>query len=160
MKAAIIAGCVVLSVLSAPGAHAEDCLAPDYFDPPECKQLTHEEFRACINRMWAARPEPQWVPGHWSQEKWDCALHWTPRWDKQKQAYDEEDRAIIDIDDLPKLRQIFEGYTMKGHCAFLQCLEDRGKGKVKHCYANDKRWRYCPERPDHKCNNLDEFGMC
>ena len=25
--------------------------------------------------------------------------------------------------------------------AFYQCLEDREKGKVKHCYENDKRWR-------------------
>jgi hypothetical protein len=25
--------------------------------------------------------------------------------------------------------------------AWLQCLADRGRGKVKHCYENDKRWR-------------------
>jgi hypothetical protein len=24
---------------------------------------------------------------------------------------------------------------------FYKCLEDRDKGKVKHCYENDKRWR-------------------
>jgi Tripartite tricarboxylate transporter family receptor len=25
--------------------------------------------------------------------------------------------------------------------AFYQCLEDRDRGKVKHCYENDRRWR-------------------
>jgi len=25
--------------------------------------------------------------------------------------------------------------------AYYQCLTDRDAGKVKHCYANDKRWR-------------------
>ena len=25
--------------------------------------------------------------------------------------------------------------------AYYQCLADRDAGKVKHCYANDKRWR-------------------
>ena len=25
--------------------------------------------------------------------------------------------------------------------AFYQCLEDRDRGKIKHCYENDRRWR-------------------
>jgi len=69
------------------------------------------------------------------------------------------EEVIIDLDDLPKLRQIFQGQQMKGHCAFLQCLNDRAAGKVKHCYENDKRWRYRPG-PGRKCNGLDQIGMC
>jgi hypothetical protein len=30
---------------------------------------------------------------------------------------------------------------MKKCDAWYQCLADRDRGKVKHCYANDKRWR-------------------
>jgi hypothetical protein len=26
-------------------------------------------------------------------------------------------------------------------CAFTKCIDDRQAGKVKHCYANDRRWR-------------------
>ena len=135
MKAAIIAGCVVLSVLSAPGARAEDRLAPDYFNPPECNRFTHEEFRACINRLWAAHPEPEYsYMDHWKTEKWDCALIWMPLPNDDANA-----EASIDIKDLPKIIKRFK--EMKGHCAFLKCLDDRAAGKVKHCYANDRRWR-------------------
>jgi len=122
-------------------AHAEDRLAPDYFDPPECKQFTHEEFRACINRLWAARPEPTAHPeleysymDHWKIEKWECALTWMPL-----PHDDANSEASIGVKDLPKIIKRFK--EMKGHCAFLKCLDDRAAGKVKHCYYNDKRWR-------------------
>lgn len=29
----------------------------------------------------------------------------------------------------------------KSAMPIYQCLRDRDAGKVKHCYANDKRWR-------------------
>jgi hypothetical protein len=141
MKAAIIAGCVVLSVLSASAAHAEDRVAPDYFDPPECKQFTHEEFRVCINRIWALRPEAPYLPGQWRVEKWDCAFRWEPRYDQRANAYDQTDVPILDLKAIEELRKQFQTKGMKAHCAWLQCLADRGAGKVKHCYINDKRWR-------------------
>jgi len=50
---------IAVLLLTTGTAHAEDRLAPDYFNPPECNRFTHEEFRACINRLWAAHPEPQ-----------------------------------------------------------------------------------------------------
>jgi len=139
MKKALLTS--IAALLLATGAYAEDRLAPDYFDPPECKQFTHEEFRACINRMWAAHPEPQFYPGEWKPEKWNCAFHWTPRYDRKSNTYDENDFPIIDLEDLAKLRKKFQTKEMKAHCAWLQCLADRGAGKVKHCYLNDKRWR-------------------
>jgi hypothetical protein len=30
---------------------------------------------------------------------------------------------------------------MKACDAYSKCLENRDAGKVKHCYANDPRWR-------------------
>jgi hypothetical protein len=30
---------------------------------------------------------------------------------------------------------------LKRCTAFYQCVADREEGKVKHCYANDRRWR-------------------
>src|SRR6516225_12286439 len=60
MKAAIVAGCVVLSVLSAPGAHAGDLAS---YRKPVCE--TAEDFAGCM-----ANKKPQM----WQAEgiKWDC----------------------------------------------------------------------------------------
>jgi hypothetical protein len=33
----------------------------------------------------------------------------------------------------------------KGCAAFLRCVEQQTAGKVKHCYANDKRWHFMGE---------------
>jgi hypothetical protein len=40
------------------------------------------------------------------------------------------------LKDLPKMMPV-----LKACWAFRKCQEDRDAGKVKHCYANDRRWR-------------------
>jgi len=46
---------------------------------------------------------------------------------------------VIEPEDIPDIEK---GVRELKRCkAFLQCLQDREKGKVKHCYENDKRWR-------------------
>jgi len=64
----------------------------------------------------------------WYQTRWECQLEWTG-----------DEPATIKPKDIPELLENFK--YLKKHCAWLQCLEDREKGKVKHCYANDRRWR-------------------
>jgi hypothetical protein len=66
----------------------------------------------------------------WHELKWDCGLEWIPS---------SSEAATIYREDIPKILKAFK--EMKGHCAWLQCLSDRAEGKVKHCYANDRRWR-------------------
>jgi len=43
------------------------------------------------------------------------------------------------VEDVPKIIKKFK--EIKGMCAFTKCIDDRQAGKVKHCYANDRRWR-------------------
>src|SRR5215472_9609436 len=83
-------------------------------------------------------PKPALHLDHWRTAKWSCSLEWGPLNEKTR-TWDEKTEAYIDRDDLPKLAKMFR--DMKGHCAFLKCLDDRAAGKVKHCYLNDKRWR-------------------
>jgi len=66
MKAAIIAGCVVLSVLSAPGAHAKsikrECQIK--LDAEQTKITNADEIKACIKGFWPTISDPkkgQWV---------------------------------------------------------------------------------------------------
>jgi hypothetical protein len=73
----------------------------------------------------------------WSPAKWECALNWQGKLNGEGYYYYPD--AYIEREDIPKIIKAFK--EMKGHCAFLQCLDDRSKGKVKHCYANDRRWR-------------------
>jgi len=40
------------------------------------------------------------------------------------------------LKDLPTAVRAFKACD-----AYRKCLDDRGEGKVKHCYANDRRWR-------------------
>jgi hypothetical protein len=46
---------------------------------------------------------------------------------------------VIELDDIPDIERGIR--ELKKCKAFYQCLEDREKGKVKHCYENDRRWR-------------------
>ena len=41
-----------------------------------------------------------------------------------------------EFDEIVKLRNEFKKCDL-----FYKCLDDREKGKVKHCYENDRRWR-------------------
>jgi hypothetical protein len=64
----------------------------------------------------------------WHEAKWDCALEWRS---------DDKDFPTIYREDIPKLLKAFK--EMRGHCAWLQCLDDRSAGKVKHCYYTSER---------------------
>jgi hypothetical protein len=54
--------------------------------------------------------------------------------------HDKEIRALQKA--LPKIL-----LEMKKCDAWFQCLADRDRGKVKHCYENDKRWRHLSSPP-------------
>jgi len=46
---------------------------------------------------------------------------------------------VIEAEEIP---DILKAVGVNKKCkAFYQCLEDRDRGKVKHCYENDRRWR-------------------
>jgi hypothetical protein len=46
---------------------------------------------------------------------------------------------VIEPEEIP---DILKAIRLIEKCkAFYQCLEDRDRGKVKHCYENDRRWR-------------------
>jgi hypothetical protein len=47
--------------------------------------------------------------------------------------------VTLGLDDLLELQKFLP--TLKKCVAFWKCVEDRQAGKVKHCYANDRRWR-------------------
>ena len=64
----------------------------------------------------------------WKIEKWECRMTW-----------DGNDPLEITATNIAEIKKELE--TLKKHCAYLQCLQDRSAGKVKHCYENDKRWR-------------------
>src|SRR5262249_27374970 len=50
-------------------------------------------------------------------------------------------RIVIGID-CDEILEIVNGIKELKKCAaFWQCVEDREKGKVKHCDENDRRWR-------------------
>jgi hypothetical protein len=45
---------------------------------------------------------------------------------------------IIGKDEIKDLEEAIK--LVKQCTAFFKCTDDREKGKVKHCYYNDKRW--------------------
>src|SRR5262249_24218063 len=78
----------------------------------------------------------------WQIEKWDCALVYHPPPHDEPYRPGEtvaEYPATITLEDIPGLLRRFK--ELKKHCEWFQCLDDRNAGKVKHCYANDRRWR-------------------
>ena len=53
----------------------------------------------------------------------------------------ESSTATISLD-LKNVLELQKHVSLLKKCsAFWQCVEDRGQGKVKHCYENDRRWR-------------------
>jgi hypothetical protein len=46
---------------------------------------------------------------------------------------------VIEQDEIGDLEKAIR--LIKKCKAFYQCLDDRDRGKVKHCYENDRRWR-------------------
>ena len=49
--------------------------------------------------------------------------------------------AVIYLDKAARMRLESELRDWQKCDKYYQCLADRDAGKVKHCYANDKRWR-------------------
>jgi len=61
---------------------------------------------------------------NWYFEKWECSARMS---------------GVVTLKDIPAIMENIR--NLKKHCAWLQCLDDRAAGKVKHCYTNDRRWR-------------------
>jgi len=89
----------------------------------------------------AVRPvfgaEPQWFHygGH------SCQVSKTAPVDGNNFASvgEKEIQFLVDLKDIRELQK-FIPYLTKCE-AWEKCLADRDEGKVKHCYANDRRWR-------------------
>jgi len=57
------------------------------------------------------------------------------------QLIETEDGITIRITE-DEFRDLEKGIRdIRKSAKFFQCLADRGAGKVKHCYENDRRWR-------------------
>jgi len=68
--------------------------------------------------------------GHWENQRQDCSLIWI--------AKDKEDGPVLGLKEILELQK--EIPRLKQCEAWHKCLEDRDKGKVKHCYERDRRW--------------------
>src|SRR5262249_11382990 len=75
-------------------------------------------FRQCHIRKWFSKDEL-------------AAIGWARETEGQTIVIEPEE-----IPDILKAIRVIEKCK-----AFYQCLEDRDRGKVKHCYENDRRWR-------------------
>jgi hypothetical protein len=85
---------------------------------------------------------------HADNEKWEasfrqCHIH---KWFSKDElaaigwARETEGQTIvIEPEEIPDILKAIG--VIKKCKAFYQCLEDRDRGKVKHCYENDRRWR-------------------
>jgi hypothetical protein len=82
---------------------------------------------------------------------YDCRHAWVAK-DLTRTARDEyntppveasETHAHIERKEFDKMLKVFPRLLpqMKACDAYSKCLENRDAGKVKHCYANDPRWR-------------------
>jgi len=75
-------------------------------------------FRQCHIRKWFSKDEL-------------AAIGW---------AHETEGQTIvIEAEEIPDILKAIA--VIKKCKAFYQCLENRDRGKVKHCYENDRRWR-------------------
>src|SRR5262245_45716931 len=75
-------------------------------------------FRQCHIRKWFSKAELAEIG--WAREE-------------------EGQTIVIEAEEIPDILKAIS--EIKKCKAFYQCLEDRDKGKVKHCYENDRRWR-------------------
>src|SRR5215469_16666573 len=85
---------------------------------------------------------------HADNEKWEASFrqcHISKWFSKDELAAigwareTEGQTIVIEAEEIPDILKAI--MVIKKCKAFYQCLEDREKGKVKHCYENDKRWR-------------------
>ena len=75
-------------------------------------------FRQCHIRKWFSKDEL-------------AAIGWARETEGQT--------IVIEAEEIPDILKAIS--VIKKCKAFYQCLEDRDRGKVKHCYENDRRWR-------------------
>jgi len=101
------------------------------------------EVENCLKR---AKTDPESIPGWWT----DCRHGWiTKGFEKEEMENNQPPVEILDTsvrisyDELHKLvKELpFILRKVKACDAYRKCLDDRDAGKVKHCYANDRRWR-------------------
>ena len=83
------------------------------------------------------------APEKWEGDFRHCHIRkWFSKNELDEIGYgrDEEGQSIvIEPEEIPDILKAIR--VVKKCTAFLQCLEDREAGKVKHCYSNDRRWR-------------------
>jgi len=83
---------------------------------------------------------------HADNEKWDASLRqchirkWLSKDELAAIGWARETESqTIEAEEIP---DILTAISMIKKCkAFYQCLEDRDREKIKHCYENDRRWR-------------------
>lgn len=87
-------------------------------------------------------------PTRADEEVWwtDCRHGWITKEFKGQDDFPVEiiDTSVrITYDELRKLMKDLPRITraLKACDAYRKCLDDRDAGKIKHCYANDRRWR-------------------
>jgi hypothetical protein len=96
--------------------------------------------------------------GYSFSTKWEanvryCAIFkWVPRDHQSDIPYqrpglnsngwstDDGQMMAIEADEIPDILKAIP--EIKKCKAFWQCVVDRDAGKVKHCYENDRRWRF------------------
>jgi hypothetical protein len=51
----------------------------------------------------------------------------------------DDEKVLLEAEDVFEIQKLIP--DLKKCTAYYKCLNDRDAGKVKHCYANDRRWR-------------------
>jgi hypothetical protein len=87
----------------------------------QSEPCTDEDARKSVEAIKALKV-PKWRMGRWT-----CDLVWNQEWDQ-----DEKPPTIM-LEDIPEILKMAK--SMKKCRAWMQCLDDREAGKVKHCYA-------------------------
>ena len=85
---------------------------------------------------------------HADKEKWEASFrqcHISKWFSKDELAAigwareTEGQTIVMEAEEIPDILKAIG--VIKKCKAFYHCLEDRERGKVKHCYENDRRWR-------------------
>jgi hypothetical protein len=103
------------------------------------------EIENCLKR---AKTDPESVPGWWT----DCRHGWITKGFKKEELEEAYSQPPVEVSDntvrisYDELRKLVKELPfilrkVKACDAYRKCLDDRDTGKVKHCYANDRRWR-------------------
>jgi hypothetical protein len=121
----------------------ERCLKTDP-NSIRCAELSDFDYDESEVAHCRAKPKPTRA----AEEVWwtDCRHGWIT---KEFKGQDDLPVEIIDTsvrityDELRKLMKDLPRITraLKACDAYQKCLDDRDAGKVKQCYANDRRWR-------------------